>query len=86
MMRDRSFEHTYTFDEELLTKTGMDNKFGSIFHNVGWSDFWRTTELDAEPLDQYPEPSSSEQFEQQQESFEEVPGNVEDYVSGFDDF
>jgi hypothetical protein len=49
-MRDRSFEHTYIFDEELLTKTGMDNKFGSIFHNVGWSDFWRTTELGSKLL------------------------------------
>jgi hypothetical protein len=32
--------------------------------------------VDAEPLDQYQEPPSSEQFEQQQESFEEGKYNM----------
>jgi hypothetical protein len=32
--------------------------------------------VDAEPLDQYQEPPSSEQFEQQQESFEEGKHNM----------
>ncbi|PVH62735.1 hypothetical protein PAHAL_3G383100 [Panicum hallii] len=44
MMRDRSFKHTCVFDEELLTKTGMDNEFASIFHKVSWSEFWSITE------------------------------------------
>ncbi|PUZ39314.1 hypothetical protein GQ55_9G285900 [Panicum hallii var. hallii] len=43
MMRDQSFEHTCVFYEELLMKTGMDNKFRSVFHNVVWSEFWRIT-------------------------------------------
>ncbi|RLN05097.1 hypothetical protein C2845_PM13G08210 [Panicum miliaceum] len=45
MMRDCSFEHICIFDEELLTRTGMDNEFESIFHAVRWSEFWRITEL-----------------------------------------
>jgi hypothetical protein len=44
MMRDWSFEHTCVFYEELLTKTGMDNEFGTVFHNIGWSDFWSIVE------------------------------------------
>ncbi|RLM73726.1 hypothetical protein C2845_PM15G01680 [Panicum miliaceum] len=44
MVRDRSFEHTCVFDEELLTKTGMDNEFVTIFNTIGWSEFWRIME------------------------------------------
>ena len=39
MIKDRTFGHTWVFDEDLMEKTGMDTEFASVWKAVGWSTF-----------------------------------------------
>ena len=50
ILKDRVFANTKEFDLTLLEKTGMDSKFDSIWHALGWEEFVPVQELDSQPL------------------------------------
>jgi len=39
MLKNRTFNHTRGFNDELLEKTGMDVDFARVWKDVGWSFF-----------------------------------------------
>ena len=38
MIANRSYAPTRVYEPDFLAKTGMDSKFGTIFHTVRWND------------------------------------------------
>ena len=50
MLKDRTFDHTRVFDEDLLEKTGMDAEFASVWKAVGWSAFAEIFEMGSRDL------------------------------------
>ena len=50
MLKERTFGHTRVFDEELLEKTGMDDKFASVWKAVGLSAFAEISEMGSRAL------------------------------------
>ena len=50
ILKDRTFGHTWEFDEDLLEKTGMNAEFASVWKAVGWSLFAEISELGSREL------------------------------------
>ena len=50
LIKDRVFANTKEFDSALLEKTGMDSEFDSIWHALGWENFFPVWEIGSRPL------------------------------------
>jgi hypothetical protein len=50
MLKNRTFNHTRGFDDDLLEKTGMDEDFANVWKAVGWSTFANVTEMGSQGL------------------------------------
>ena len=50
ILKGRTFDHTWEFDEDLLEKTGMDTEFASVWKAVGWSSFAEIFEMGSRDL------------------------------------
>ena len=50
LLKDRVFSNTMAFNLNLLEKIGMDSEFVSIWHALGWEEFFPVHELGSRPL------------------------------------
>ena len=50
ILKDRTFGHTWEFDEDLLEKTGMNAEFMSVWKAVRWPSFAEISELGSREL------------------------------------
>ena len=50
ILKGRTFDHTWEFDEDLLEKTCMDTEFASVWKAVGWSSFAEIFEMGSRDL------------------------------------
>ena len=44
-LQGRNYEHTKVIDPALLSSSGIDMEFTTIFSNIGWGSFWQIDEL-----------------------------------------
>jgi len=50
MLKNRTFNHTRGFNDELLEKTGMDVDFSRVWKAMGWTSFTDVSELGSQDL------------------------------------
>ena len=43
-LKDRTFDYTWVYEQELLVRSSLIEVFEEAFLSVGWANFWEITE------------------------------------------